>query len=67
MKKEIHPEYTDATITCACGEVFETKTTTGDMKVEICSNCHPFYTGKQKTSAKGGRIARFKEKYGIGE
>ncbi|TDX59152.1 50S ribosomal protein L31 [Orenia marismortui] len=65
MKKGLHPEYTEATIKCACGATFETKTTKGDMKVEICSSCHPFYTGKQKKSAKGGRIERFKKKYGI--
>ena len=66
MKKDIHPEYEDATITCACGEEFETKTTTGDMRVEVCSSCHPFYTGaNQNKGARGGRIERFKEKYGL--
>ncbi|WP_027339901.1 50S ribosomal protein L31 [Halonatronum saccharophilum] len=67
MKKDFHPDYSEANITCACGEVFETKTTEGNLKVEICSNCHPFYTGKQKKSAKGGRVERFKKKYGIEE
>ncbi|GAB6137280.1 50S ribosomal protein L31 [Halanaerobaculum tunisiense] len=65
MKEEIHPEYKEATITCACGNTFETKTTKGDMRVEVCSNCHPFYTGKKNRATRGGRVERFKEKYGI--
>ncbi|KXS45721.1 MULTISPECIES: 50S ribosomal protein L31 [unclassified Candidatus Frackibacter] len=65
MKKGIHPEYNEATILCACGEEFKTKTTKGNLRVEVCSNCHPFYTGKQKKAAKGGRVERFKKKYGI--
>ncbi|SJZ48461.1 50S ribosomal protein L31 [Selenihalanaerobacter shriftii] len=65
MKKGIHPEYNGSEITCACGETFETKSVEGDLRVEICSNCHPFYTGKQKKATKGGRVERFKKKYGI--
>ncbi len=65
MQKQLHPEYNEATVTCACGATFETKTTSGDLRVEICSNCHPFYTGNYKKSAQGGRIERFKKKYGI--
>ena len=68
MQKDIHPEYKEATITCACGESFKTKTTKGDMRVEVCSNCHPFYTGANKNKGtRGGRVERFKEKYGLEE
>lgn len=59
MKKDIHPKYVDCTVTCACGEVIKTKSTKGDFKVEICSKCHPFYTGKQKLVDSGGRVDRF--------
>ena len=65
MKDGIHPEYKKATITCACGNVIETFSTAGDMQVEICSNCHPFYTGKQKLVDTAGRVERFNKKYGI--
>ncbi len=65
MKKELHPDFEETVIKCACGNTFKTKSTKDDMRVEICSNCHPFYTGKQKKAAKGGRIERFKKKYGI--
>ena len=64
MKKDIHPKYKSARITCACGNVIETRSTAGDMSVEICSNCHPFFTGKQKFIDTAGRIERFKKKYG---
>ncbi|MBN2539154.1 MAG: 50S ribosomal protein L31 [Deltaproteobacteria bacterium] len=63
MKKDIHPEYKAATITCVCGNVIETRTTNGDTKIEICSNCHPFYTGKQKIMDTAGRIEKFNRKY----
>ena len=63
MKKEIHPEYKTATVTCACGNVVETRSTAGDFSVDICSNCHPFYTGKQKLMDAAGRIERFRRKY----
>ncbi|MGM0471004.1 MAG: 50S ribosomal protein L31 [Bacillota bacterium] len=65
MQKDIQPEYKEATITCACGETFETKSTKGDLRVEVCSNCHSFYTGKQRKSNRGGRVERFKKKYGL--
>ncbi len=62
MKQGIHPEYTEkATIICACGAVFETGSTTPMMKIEICSQCHPFYTGKKKFIDAGGRVDRFKK------
>jgi len=64
VKKEIHPEVKDITITCACGEVYNTRSTSEDQRVEICASCHPFYTGKQRTATKGGRIERFQRKYG---
>lgn len=64
MKKGIHPEYKIATVTCACGNEFETKSTVGDLKVEICSACHPFFTGKQKLVDSAGRVEKFLKKYG---
>jgi large subunit ribosomal protein L31 len=63
MKKDIHPEYTDATITCVCGNVINTRSTKKDIKVEICSNCHPFVTGKQKILDTAGRVESFRKKY----
>lgn len=65
MKSGIHPQYREATITCACGNVIETRTSVGDIQVEICSSCHPFYTGKQKLVDTAGRVERFNKKYGI--
>ncbi len=65
MKAKIHPNYNKTTITCACGAVIETGSTRKNLKVEICSNCHPFFTGKQKFVDAGGRVERFKRKYGI--
>ena len=65
MKKGIHPKYTMATVACACGEKFETISNKKEIKVEICSKCHPFYTGKQKLVDTGGRVDRFKKRYGI--
>lgn len=67
MKKEIHPEYKPCKIACACGNVIETRSTVGDMTVEICSNCHPFFTGKQKLVDTAGRVEKFRRKYGIKE
>ena len=66
MKNDIHPNYHDATVTCACGETFTTGTSKkGDtIKVEICSKCHPFFTGKQKMVDTGGRIDKFNKRYG---
>lgn len=64
MKAEIHPEYPQATITCACGNVVQTRSTKGSFSVDICSNCHPFYTGRQKLLDTAGRVERFRRKYG---
>jgi large subunit ribosomal protein L31 len=66
MKSGIHPEYVVTTVTCGCGNTFQTRSTkaSGDIHVEICSNCHPFYTGKQKILDTGGRVARFEARYG---
>ena len=65
MKKGIHPDYKQATIKCACGETFTTGSVKEDIRVEICSKCHPFFTGKQKLVDTGGRVDRFKKRYGI--
>ena len=67
MKDKIHPKYEMTKITCACGNVIETRSTTKDIKVEICSSCHPFFTGKQKLVDTAGRIERFRKKYNIKE
>ena len=64
MKQGIHPEYYQATVTCNCGNTFVTGSTNKDIHVEICSKCHPFYTGKQKIMDTGGRVARFEARYG---
>jgi len=63
MKENIHPKYQDTKIRCACGNVIETSSTKDNITVEICSNCHPFFTGKQKLVDKAGRIERFRKKY----
>ncbi len=65
MKDGIHPNYGKAVVKCACGETFETGSTKKELHVEICSQCHPFYTGKQKLVDTGGRVDRFKKKYGM--
>jgi large subunit ribosomal protein L31 len=65
MKEGIHPNYEETTVTCACGERFTTGSTKKNLKVEICSKCHPFYTGKQRTVFTTGRVERFKNKYGL--
>ncbi|WP_319560898.1 50S ribosomal protein L31 [Marispirochaeta sp.] len=65
MKSGIHPKYEFTTIKCACGNVIETRSTSRDVEVEICSSCHPFFTGKQKLVDTAGRVERFKKKYGI--
>jgi len=65
MKKGIHPNYQKAIVKCACGETFETGSVKSELKVEICSKCHPFYTGKQKLVDTGGRVDRFKKRYGL--
>ena len=65
MKSGIHPEYKEITVTCTCGNTFPTRSTIGhDLQVEVCSNCHPFYTGKQKIVDTGGRVDKFRKKYG---
>jgi large subunit ribosomal protein L31 len=63
VKAGIHPEYVDTTITCACGEVIHTRSTKPEIRVEVCSKCHPFYTGKQKLMDTAGRVERFQRKY----
>jgi large subunit ribosomal protein L31 len=63
MKEGIHPVYKKSTVTCVCGNVFETRSTTGNIHVEICASCHPFYTGKQKLLDSAGRVEKFKKKY----
>jgi large subunit ribosomal protein L31 len=65
MKAEIHPGYKTAQVVCACGNQFETRSTTDQIHIEICSDCHPFYTGKQKLLDTAGRVEKFKRKYGI--
>ena len=65
MKADIHPNYEASTIKCACGEVIETRSTKKEIKVEICSNCHPFFTGKQKLVDSGGRVTKFNKKFGL--
>ncbi len=63
MKAGIHPEYVEATVSCVCGMKFETRSTAGNLKVDICSACHPFFTGTQKIVDTEGRVERFKRKY----
>ncbi|MCX5687078.1 MAG: 50S ribosomal protein L31 [Candidatus Omnitrophica bacterium] len=63
MKEKIHPEYKEAVITCACGEVIHTRSTKQNLRVEICSKCHPFFTGKQKFVDSAGRVEKFLKKY----
>ena len=65
MKKDIHPKYGESVVRCACGETFKTGSTKEELSVEICSKCHPFYTGKQKLIDSGGRVDRFKKRYGL--
>ena len=65
MKPNIHPEYVECTVTCGCGETFRTRATKPAMNVEICSKCHPFYTGKQKLVDTAGRVEKFRRRYGL--
>ncbi len=67
MKPDIHPEYKVGTVTCACGNSFQVRSTVGDMNVEICSACHPFFTGKQKLVDSAGRVEKFMRKYGMAD
>ena len=62
MKKDIHPEFKEVTVTCACGNTFVTGSTRDELKVEVCSECHPFFTGKQKFTERGGRVEKFKKR-----
>jgi large subunit ribosomal protein L31 len=64
MKKDIHPNYEESVVTCACGNSFNTRSTKKEIRVEICSSCHPFFTGKQKFIDSAGRVEKFKKKYG---
>ena len=65
MKQGIHPNYQPTVIRCACGAAYETRSTSKDIRVDICSNCHPFFTGKQKLVDTGGRVDRFKKRYNL--
>ena len=65
MKKNIHPEYVETTVTCACGNTFKVRSTKSELHVEVCDKCHPFFTGKQGTATKTGRVEKFNRKYGI--
>ena len=65
MKQGIHPNYVEATVKCACGETFTTRSTKSEIRVDICSKCHPFFTGKQKFVDAGGRVDKFKKKFNL--
>ena len=65
MREGIHPSYDKAVVKCACGERFETRSTKSEIKVEICSKCHPFFTGRQKLVDSGGRVDKFKKRYNL--
>ena len=67
MKKGIHPDYVEATVTCSCGNTFKTRSTKPEIRVEICNACHPFFTGQQKFVDTGGRVQRFADKFGAAE
>jgi large subunit ribosomal protein L31 len=64
MRANIHPKYREVTVSCACGETFKTRSTKAEIRLEICSKCHPFFTGKQKLVDTAGRVERFQRKYG---
>jgi large subunit ribosomal protein L31 len=65
MKKEIHPKYDKSTVVCACGNTFETRSTKKEIRVEVCSACHPFFTGKQKIFDSAGRVEKFNRRYNL--
>ena len=67
MKDQIHPKYEKCKVSCACGNTFETRSTVGDISVEICSNCHPFFTGKQKLVDTAGRVEKYMKKYKLNQ
>lgn len=65
MRRDIHPEYVDCTVTCACGNTFTTKSNKNEIRVDICSKCHPFFTGSEKIVDSAGRVEKFKKKYAL--
>ncbi len=65
MKTKIHPKYVEATVVCACGHTFKTRSTKPSLHTEVCSNCHPFFTGEQRIVDTAGRVERFKRRYGL--
>ena len=65
MRADIHPEYQTATVRCGCGESWETRSTKAEIRIEVCSTCHPFYTGEQRIVDTAGRVERFRRRYGI--
>ena len=65
MRRDIHPEYVDCTVTCACGNTFTTKSNKNEIRVDICSKCHPFFTGSEKIVDSAGRVDKFKKKYNL--
>lgn len=65
MKKDIHPEYVECTVSCACGNSFKSKSNKAEIKVDICNACHPFFTGSEKIVDSAGRVDKFKKKYGM--
>ena len=65
MKKDIHPEYVECTVSCACGNTFKSRSSKSEIKIDICSACHPFFTGSEKIVDSAGRVDKFKKKYGI--
>ena len=67
MKKEIHPEYMETTVTCVCGNSFTVKSNKKELRLEVCSQCHPFFTGKQGLTSKAGRVEKFNKKYGLNQ
>ena len=67
MKKNIHPEYKDMKVTCACGNEFTVRSNQAELRIEVCDKCHPFYTGKQGTASRAGKIEKFNQKYGLKE
>jgi large subunit ribosomal protein L31 len=67
MKKSIHPKYGPCKITCSCGNVIETRSTRPELRIEICSNCHPYYTGKERSVDTTGRVEKFRRRYGLSE
>ncbi len=65
MKKDIHPEYVECTVSCACGNAFKTRSNKSEIRVDICNACHPFFTGSEKIVDTAGRVDKFKKKYGL--